>query len=131
MGGHRDFDRRPGQLSRGHARRFPPLLQISPEGQKQARALGDAFNAVAEYVKPSVVQISVQQQKIKSGAIRIPGAFLNDPNHNLNPKEIWKDMLKRFFGPNGRFEKEQQFGGLAEGTGSGFVYRRQGPHRHQ
>ena len=39
--------------SRGVTRAVPAALQISPEGQKQARALGDAFNAVAEYVKPS------------------------------------------------------------------------------
>ena len=48
--------------SRGVTRAVPAAPQISPEGQKQARALGDAFNAVAEFVKPSVVQISVQQQ---------------------------------------------------------------------
>src|SRR6516165_10504619 len=48
--------------SRGVTKAVPAALQISPEGQKQARALGDAFNAVAEYVKPSVVQISVQRK---------------------------------------------------------------------
>ena len=48
--------------SQGWTRPVPAALQISPEGQKQARALGDAFNAVAEYVKPSVVQISVTRK---------------------------------------------------------------------
>ena len=38
-------------------------------------------------------------------------------------------MLRRFFGPNGPFGpdgnpnfEQQQFGGIAQGTGSGFVY---------
>src|SRR5206468_8577401 len=44
----------------------------------------------------------------------------NDPNGRMTPKEF-EDMLKRFFGPD--FAPEhQQFGGIAEGTGSGFVY---------
>ena len=106
--------------SRGVTKAVPAALQISPEGQKQARALGDAFNAVAEYVKPSVVQISVQR-KVKGGALRIPfNGAPGDPHQNFGPKEL-EDALKRFFGPEGKFEKEQ-FGGLAEGTGSGFVY---------
>jgi serine protease Do len=104
--------------SRGVTRPVPAALQISPEGQKQARALGDAFNAVAEYVKPSVVQISVQR-KPRVGNIRIPGRP-GDPHENLGPKDL-EDMLRKFFGPEGKLEKEQ-FGGLTEGTGSGFVY---------
>ena len=106
--------------SRGVTKAVPAALQISPEGQKQARALGDAFNAVAEYVKPSVVQISVQR-KARPNAIRIPfNGAPGDPHQNLGPKEL-EEMLKKFFGQDGRFEK-QQFGGIAEGTGSGFVY---------
>ena len=106
--------------SRGVTRAVPAAPQISPEGQKQARALGDAFNAVAEFVKPSVVQISVQK-KVRPGGVRIPfNGAPGDPHQNLGPKEL-EDMLRQFFGPNGRFEKEQ-FGGVAEGTGSGFVY---------
>ncbi len=104
--------------SRGVTKAVPAALQISPEGQKQARALGDAFNSVAEYVKPSVVQISVQK-KARMGTVRIPGAP-GDPHENLGPKEL-EELFKRFFGPDGRFEK-QQFGDIAQGTGSGFVY---------
>jgi serine protease Do len=107
--------------SRGVTKAVPAALQISPEGQKQARALGDAFNAVAEYVKPSVVQISVKK-KVRMGNVRIPGnpGQPGDPHQNLGPKEL-EELFKRFFGPEGRFE-QQQFGGIAEGTGSGFVY---------
>jgi serine protease Do len=107
--------------SRGVTRAVPAAPQISPEGQKQARALGDAFNAVAEFVKPSVVQISVQRKVNRLNNLRIPGRpGPGDPHENLGPKEL-EEMLRRFFGPDGRFEK-QQFGGIAEGTGSGFVY---------
>jgi serine protease Do len=107
--------------SRGVTRAVPAAPQISPEGQKQARALGDAFNAVAEFVKPSVVQISVQR-KARVGNLRIPGRpnVPGDPHENLGPKDL-EEMLRKFFGPEGRFEKEQ-FGGIAEGTGSGFIY---------
>jgi len=105
--------------SRGVTRAVPAAPQISPEGQKQARVLGDAFNAVAEFVKPSVVQIRVKK-KIDAGGVRIPFNGPGDPHQNLGPKEL-EEMLKKFFGPNGRFE-QQQFGGVAEGTGSGFVY---------
>ena len=106
--------------SRGVTKAVPAALQISPEGQKQARALGDAFNAVAEYVKPSVVQISVQR-KARSNGLRIPfNGAPGNPHENLGPKEL-EEMLKKFFGQDGRFEK-QQFGGIEAGTGSGFVY---------
>jgi len=107
--------------SRGVTRAVPAALQISPEGQKQARALGDAFNAVAEFVKPSVVQISVHR-KARVPNLRLPNPNRNpgDPRENLGPKEM-EELLKRFFGPEGRFEKEQ-FGGVESGTGSGFVY---------
>ncbi len=106
--------------SRGVSRAIPAAPQISPEGQKQARALGDAFNAVAEFVKPSVVQISVQR-KVGAGNVRVPmNPHMPRDGQNLDPKQL-EDMLRKFFGPEGRFEKEQ-FGGVAEGTGSGFVY---------
>ncbi|WP_435009455.1 Do family serine endopeptidase [Tundrisphaera lichenicola] len=111
--------------SRGITRAVPAAPQISPEGQKQARALGDAFNAVAEFVKPSVVQISVQR-KARVGNVRIPGrpGAPGDPHENMAPKDL-EEMLRKFFGPDGRFE-QQQFGGVAEGTGSGFVYDNKG-----
>ncbi len=110
--------------SRGVTRAVPAALQISTEGQKQARALGDAFNAVAEFVKPSVVQISVQK-KARQGGVRVPfNGAPGNPHRDLGPKEL-EDMLRQFFGPDGKFQKEQ-FGGVAEGTGSGFVYDEKG-----
>ncbi len=86
---------------------------LSIEGQKHARALSEAFEAAADFVRPSVVQINV--------AGRNPmGRGNNGPNMPA-PKEL-EDLLKRFM-PNFKFEKQQLIppgGGI--GTGSGFVY---------
>ncbi len=107
--------------SQGFSRPVPAALQISPEGQKQARALGDAFNAVAEYVKPSVVQISVTR-KATTGKMRIPfNRAPGGPNGGQIPKEL-EDLFKQFQAPNGGRTEPQQFGGVQQGTGSGFVY---------
>ena len=108
--------------SRGLTRPVPAALQISPEGQKQARALGEAFNAVAEYVKPSVVQISVSRVGPPAVRRRAPGG----PNGNGGaiPKEL-EEMLKRLHEFGGQIEPQQfggEGGGAVAGTGSGFVY---------
>jgi serine protease Do len=117
--------------SRGLTPRLPAAPSVPAESQKAARLLSDAYIAVAEFVKPSVVQISVER---KGAAIRLPGRGRsmpfpgpNGPNGQV-PKDL-EEMLKqfqRFFGPDGpNFEKEQ-FGPAAEGTGSGFVYDEKG-----
>ena len=110
--------------SQGLTRRVPAALQISPEGQKQVRALGEAFNAVAEYVKPSVVQISVTRSARVGGMQGPRRNGAPDGNGQAIPKEL-EEMLKRFRDFGGQIEP-QQFGegsgrGLS-GTGSGFVY---------
>jgi len=110
--------------SRSYTRALPAAQEIPAEGQKTARALSEAFNAVAEYVKPSVVQITVEK---KAGALRLPGnrgrAVPGNPRE-IDPKEL-EEMFKKFFGPGSPFKIEpQQF--VATGTGSGFVYDDQG-----
>src|SRR4051812_21781030 len=107
--------------SRGLTRPMPAAPSLPAESQKAANALSDAYVAVADFVKPSVVQISVARKD--KGTIRIPGRGrmpFPGPGGNLEPKDF-EEMLKRFFGPDGRPEK-QQFGPAAEGTGSGFVF---------
>jgi len=109
--------------SRGLTRPMPAAPSLPAESQKAAGSLSGAFVAVAEFVRPSVVQISVER---KRGAIRIPGGRggqspFPGPGGNIDPKDL-EEMLKRFFGPEGRPEKEQFGGPRAEGTGSGFVY---------
>jgi serine protease Do len=112
-------------------RRMPAAPNVPPEGQKTAQALSQAFEAVAEFVRPSVVQISVQKKagrmpNLRSFPFPFPGPGGRNPSPN-NPKDRkdfekeFEDMLKRFFGPEGAPEKEQ-FSFRGQGTGSGFVY---------
>jgi serine protease Do len=109
--------------SRGVTRPLPAAPQVSPESQKTARALSEAFGAVADFVKPSVVQISVERKpgapNLNRGNRRFPFPGPNGPQ-GIDPKDL-EEMLRRFFGPGVRPEKEQ-FGRRQEGVGSGFVY---------
>jgi len=112
--------------SKGVTRPLPAAPRVPAEGQKAANALSEAFGAVAEFVKPSVVQISVEKKaagvNLGRGGRRMPFPAPNGPQ-NVDPKDL-EEMFKqfeRFFGPNGRPEKEQ-FGRGTEGVGSGFVY---------
>jgi serine protease Do len=103
--------------SRNFSRAVPAAQEVPEEGQKVARALSDAFGAVADFVKPSVVQINVEKKAgpLRFGRGRTPGKP-GDPKIPA-PKD-YEDLLKKFFGPDFKFENQQ----LAEGTGSGFVY---------
>jgi serine protease Do len=107
--------------SRGLTRPMPAAPSIPAESQKAANALSEAYVAVAEFVKPSVVQISVERKG--KPTIRIPGrGRMPFPGPGGIPEsKDFEEMLKKFFGPDIRPEKEQ-FGPAAEGTGSGFVY---------
>ena len=58
--------------SRGLTRPIPAAPSVPAESQKAARALSEAYEAVADFVKPSVVQISVQR-KGGSGLRITPG----------------------------------------------------------
>ena len=115
--------------SRGLTPRLPAAPSVPAESQKAARALSDAYIAVADFVKPSVVQINIQR---KGSALRLPGGRGRGNNPfgpngpNLNPKDL-EEMLKKFLDPDSlpKFEREQ-FGPAAEGTGSGFVYDNKG-----
>jgi len=105
--------------SQHFSRPLPAAQEIPAEGQKVAQALSDAFGAVADFTKPSVVQINVEKKM--GGGLRFGGPNGPDgaPGPNMTPKDL-EEMLKKFFGQDGpRFEK-QQF--AAAGTGSGFVY---------
>src|SRR5262249_42721589 len=85
---------------RNFNRPAPAAQEIPAEGQKAARALSEAFEAVADYVRPSVVQIRVEKKTAGLGDLfgggggrNAPFRFFGDPN-DLNPKEL-KDLLKR------------------------------------
>jgi len=117
--------------SRGVTRPLPAAPKLDAESQKTAHALSEAFGSVAEFVKPSVVQISVQKKAgaaLRNRGRGLPGPGPNMPR-NMDPKDL-EDLLKRFFGGGGGLtpegfnhpEKEQLPGGRGQGVGSGFVY---------
>jgi len=114
--------------SAGFLRTIPAAPKVSDESQRTAKALSEAFGAVAEFVRPSVVQISVQK---KAG--RIPGLpnmrRFQTPNPRGNGQPIPKDfeeLLKRFLQPELGNPEKEQFGFNATGLGSGFVYDNRG-----
>ena len=118
--------------SSGVLRRMPAAPNVSPESQKTVQALSQAFESVADFVRPSVVQISVQKKAGRLPNLRnfpFPGPGGRNPNPNTpnTPRDLrdLEEMLKRFFGPDGAPEREQ-FGGRGQGTGSGFVYDNRG-----
>lgn len=113
--------------SQGVTRKMPAALKVPAESQKTAKALSEAYEAVAEFVKPSVVQISIQRKAApgRVGGRQIPG-LPNGPQ-GMTPKDL-EELMKRFF-PEGGVPEPQQFGGPGprqQGTGSGFVYDDQG-----
>ena len=115
--------------SQGVTRKIPAALKVPAESQKTAKALSEAYVAVAEFVKPSVVQISIQR-KATPGRVGGRFPFPGGPNgpQGMTPKEL-EELMKRFF-PEGGVPEPQQFGGrggpVQQGTGSGFVYDDQG-----
>src|SRR5271166_1807798 len=48
--------------SSGFLRQMPAAPKVTEEGQRTAKALSQAFGAVAEFARPSVVQIVVQKK---------------------------------------------------------------------
>jgi len=119
--------------STGFLRPMPAAPKVTPESQRTAKALSEAFGAVAEFVRPSVVQISVHK---KVSANRLPfnlRRFQNpnpgnprNPGGNAIPKEF-EDMLRKFFeNPNGGNPEREQFSIPGHGVGSGFVFDNHG-----
>jgi serine protease Do len=114
--------------STGFLRPIPAAPKVSEESHRTAKALSEAFGAVAEFVRPSVVQISVQK---KAG--RIPGLpnmrRFQTPNPRGNGPTVPKDfeeLLKRFLDPESGNQEREQFGMPGTGLGSGFVYDNRG-----
>jgi serine protease Do len=115
--------------SSGFLRPMPAAPKVPLEGQQAAKSLSEAYEAVAEFVRPSVVQITVQK---KAGSMpQIPGMpnmrrfqFPPRGNDGINPRDF-EDMLRKFLNPEGNPEKEQ-FGFRNMGVGSGFVYDNHG-----
>src|ERR1700758_4492829 len=94
--------------SSGFLRPMPAAPKVPLEGQQAAKALSEAYEAVAEFVRPSVVTITVQK---KAGNMpQIPGMpnmrrfqFPPRGNENMNPRDF-EEMLRRFLNPEGNPE---------------------------
>jgi serine protease Do len=113
--------------SSGFLRPMPAAPKVPLEGQQAAKALSEAYEAVAEFVRPSVVQITVHKKGGRGP--QIPGLpnlrrFPPRGNENMTPRDF-EDMLRKFLNPEGAPEKEQ-FGSPGMGVGSGFVYDNRG-----
>ena len=112
--------------SQNWTRTAPAQPQISQEGMAEAKKLSKAFESVAEFVGPSVVQISVQRSARRDAEMP----------EGMNPREMTPDQLEEFMKrfremlPDGAVPEEffrfepQQF--QIEGTGSGFIYDERG-----
>jgi serine protease Do len=116
--------------STGFLRSMPAAPKVTEEGQRTAKALSQAFNAVAEFARPSVVQISVQKKAPKGLNFGQGGArrfqMPNQPGTPFNQDELEK-MLRRFFNNPESGPQNEQFGfGPMKGLGSGFVYDTRG-----
>ncbi|HKI18446.1 MAG TPA: trypsin-like peptidase domain-containing protein [Isosphaeraceae bacterium] len=114
--------------SRGFLRPIPAAPKVTDESQRTAKALSEAFGGVAEFTRPSVVQISVQK-KVSRG-LNVPGMRrfqLPVPRGNNpgDPGQDFEELLRRFLNPDGAPQREQ-FGFRASGVGSGFVYDNKG-----
>ncbi|MBX6313581.1 MAG: trypsin-like peptidase domain-containing protein [Isosphaeraceae bacterium] len=111
--------------SRSYIQAVPAAQEVPAEGQKAAKALSEAFEAVADFVRPSVVQISIEK---RAGLRRGPNGRAPGLPDRMDPKDL-EELLKRFFGPGSGFKFErEQFGVpfVQTGTGSGFVYDTKG-----
>ena len=88
--------------STGFLRPMPAAPKVTEESQRTAKALSEAFGAVAEFARPSVVQISVQKKagkgmpNLRRFGVPTPRKPAGQPgNRDL------EEMLRRFFGPDG------------------------------
>ncbi|HEX3447431.1 MAG TPA: hypothetical protein VHS97_04225, partial [Isosphaeraceae bacterium] len=85
--------------SSGFLRQMPAAPKVTEEGQRTAKALSQAFGAVADFARPSVVQISVQKKMgrgmtLPPGLRRIPTPRGN-PGNPGDPGQDLEEMLRR------------------------------------
>jgi serine protease Do len=112
--------------SAGFLRPMPAAPKVTEESARTAKALSEAFGAVAEFARPSVVQIAVQKKAgagmPNMGRFRLPTPRNGQPGQ---PGPDFEEMLRRFLNPDGMPQREQ-FGMPLRGVGSGFVFDNKG-----
>ncbi|MFM7128535.1 MAG: S1C family serine protease, partial [bacterium] len=104
---------------------LPALAPTATEELKTARSLSKAFNNVADYVHPSVVQIRTEGRKPQARTNR-----QNRPNVPQGPNgqpmtpEQMEELFRRFFREDAPlpFRPNQMQPSPGMGTGSGFVF---------
>jgi len=117
--------------STGFLRPIPAAPKVTEESHRTAKALSEAFGAVAEFVRPSVVQISVQKKMPKGlnlpnmRRFQLPVPRGNNPGNPGDPSQDFEELLRRFLNPEGGPQREQ-FSFKANWVGSGFVYDNRG-----
>jgi serine protease Do len=115
--------------STGLLRQMPAAPKVTEEGQRTAKALSQAFAAVADFTKPSVVQVSVTKKggSLPQGMRRfqLPNPR-GGPGNPQDPGRDMEEMLRRFFGPELGPQREQFGKNPSHGLGSGFVYDNRG-----
>ncbi len=78
--------------SAGFLRTIPAAPKVSDESHRTAEALSEAFGAVAEFVRPSVVQISVQKKAGRQFLVCPIMRRFQNPNPRGNGPAIPKDF---------------------------------------
>src|SRR5437868_8366123 len=79
--------------SSGFLRPMPAAPKVPVEGQQAAKALSQAYEAVAEFARPSVVQITVQKKAAGMPGMPNMRRFqFPRGNENVNPKDF-EEML--------------------------------------
>ena len=97
----------------GFLRQMPAAPKVTEEGQRTAKALSEAFGAVADFARPSVVQISVQKKMGRGLSLPPACAGFQLPNPRGNPGnpgdpgQDLEEMLRRFSTPQSGPQKEQ------------------------
>ncbi len=89
--------------STGFLRPMPAAPKVTEESQRTAKALSEAFGAVADFAKPSVVQISVQKKAGKGmpNLRRFRHSRRRGTASRASLAPDLEEMLRRFFGPDG------------------------------
>jgi serine protease Do len=96
--------------SAGFLRQMPAAPKVTEEGQRTAKALSQAFGAVAEFARPSVVQIGVTKKGVNlpqgMRRFQVPNPH-GAPGNPGDPGRDLEEMLRKFFGPESGPQKEQ------------------------